>query len=103
MANTETSPGKPAIVDNSIFKLVLQLVVPGLLGVLVAYASSINDAQKKQGEQLSELKGQIGVMVQQNSDFVGRLTKVESATDDNRRAIGSLSGRVMVLESLRRK
>lgn len=103
MANSETIPGMTPVVDNPLFKLVLQLVVPALLGVLVTLAASINSAQLKQGEKLSEVKGQLGVMVQQNTDFGGRLTKVESGGEDNRREIGGLDGRVLVLESLRRK
>lgn len=103
MANVDQSSGKPAIVDNSIFKLVMQAAVPALLGVLITLAASINTAQREQGEKLSELNGKIGVMSQQYTDIGGRLSKVETGVDDNRRSIGVLTGRVLVLESIRRK
>ena len=75
----------------------------GPRGVLITLAASINTAQREQGEKLSELKGQIGVMSQQYTDIGGRLSKVETGVDDNRRSIGIITGRVLVLESLRRK
>lgn len=103
MADSETSPGKIPVVESSVFKLIVQSAVPVLLGVLVTLAFSINSAQKAQGEKLSEVKGQLGVMAQQYTDIGGRLTKVESGVDDAGRKIGDLNGRVLVLESYRRK
>lgn len=102
MADSDIKSGKPAVVDNPTFKLVLQLIIPALLSVLVMYAASINDAQKAQGEKLSGVEGSLKVIVQQNSDFSGRLSKVEAGVDENRRNIGTMDGRVLVLEHLSR-
>lgn len=103
MENSETVPGKTPVVESSFFKLCVQTAVPVLLGILVTLAASINSAQKSQGERLAEVKGQLGVLVQQNTDFNGRLSKVETTVEVNRGAIGNLNGRVLVLESIRRK
>lgn len=103
MANSDTSPGKTPVVENPIFKLVLQGLVPVLLGVLVSIAFAINGAQKEQGAALNQMQGQLAVIVQQSSDFGGRLSKVEAGVDENRRAIGNIDGRVLVLESVRHK
>lgn len=103
MANNETSSGKLPVVENPVFKLVLQALVPVLLGVLVTLAMSINSAQKDQGDKLGLMQGQLAVIVQQSTDFGGRLSKVEAGIDDSRRSIGNLDGRVLVLENLRHK
>ena len=49
------------------------------------------------------MDGSLKVIVQQNSDFGGRLSKVEARVDESSRAIGGLDGRVLVLENLRHK
>jgi hypothetical protein len=103
MANTETVPGKTPVVDNAMFKLFVQAAVPALLGVLITLAASINSAQKEQGNAISEMTGKLGVLVEQNTNFGIRLNKVEERVDANGRSIGEITGRVRVLEELRRR
>lgn len=101
MADSDSKPGKPPVVDSPLFKLIVQAAIPALLSVLVLLAGGIYSAQVAQGEKLSTMDGSLKVLVQQNTDFSGRLSKVESGVDENRRAIGGLDGRVLVLENLR--
>lgn len=103
MADSDIKSGKTPVVDHPVFKLAMQSLIPALLSVIAMYAASINSAQKEQGEKLSAMQGQLGVMVQQNSDFSGRLSKVEAGVDEARRNIGAMDGRVLVLENLRRR
>lgn len=103
MADSDTKTGKPPVVDNPLFKLILQAAIPALLSVLVLLAGGIYSAQTDQGKALSTMQGQLGVLVQQNTDFSGRLSKVEAKTDDNGRSISGLDGRVLVLENLRHR
>lgn len=102
MADSDVT-GKTPMVESPIFKLIVQSAVPVLLGILVTLAISINAAQREQGEKLSGMDGSLKVIVQQNSDFSGRLSKVETGVDENRRGLGDLGGRVLVLENMGRK
>lgn len=103
MTDSSGQSGKQPVVENPIFKLVVQAAVPVLLGVLVTLAISINATQREQGDKLSAMDGSLKVIVQQNTDFGGRLAKVESRVEENSRTIGGLDGRVLVLENLRHK
>lgn len=91
------SSGKPA--ENQLFLALFRLVVPTLLGAILAYAVSISTAQTKQSEAINDIKNSIATIVQQNSDYGGRLIKVERAVDDNRRAISLQDTRLSVLEA----
>lgn len=88
-----------AKVENPIFLFLFRIIVPILLGAILTIAFSINSAQQEQGRQISVVQGQLVGIAQQNSDFVNRLNKAEQSVDDNRKAISSLTGRVLVLES----
>lgn len=85
--------------ENPLFTFLFRIIVPLLLGAILTIAFSINSAQIEQGKQISQMQGQLGVITQQNSDVAARLLKVEAAADENRKSIGALTGRVLVLES----
>lgn len=85
--------------DNPTLTMIFKLVVPVLLGALVTYAATIAAEQSEQGKQLARMQGQLAVIAQQNSDYVDRIAKLESAVDENRRAIAAINGRVLVLEN----
>lgn len=88
---------KPA--ENQLFLALFRLVVPGLLGAILTYAVSISSAQTKQSEAIYGIQGQLATIVQQNSDYAGRLIKVERAVEDNRRAISLQDSRLAVVEA----
>lgn len=85
--------------ENPVFLFLFRIIVPVLLGAILTIALAINSAQQEQGRQISVVQGQLVGIAQQNSDFVNRLNKVEQGVDENRKSIGSLTGRVLVLES----
>lgn len=87
--------------ENPVFLFLFRIIVPVLLGAILTIALAINSAQQEQGRQISVVQGQLVGIAQQNSDFVNRLNKVELGLDENRKSIGGIAGRVLVLEANR--
>lgn len=90
---------KPPAVENPLFLTVFRVAIPTILGAILSYAIGIRSAQEDQGKQLSLVQGQLGVIAAQSTDYVSRLSKLEGQVDDNRRSLGVLTGRVLVLEA----
>lgn len=81
------------------FKVLLAMGV----GALLTYANSMSNAQRLQGESLATMSANVATIVQQNTDFSARLSKVERAAGDNTKAIGDVANRVSVIEGHRYK
>lgn len=89
--------------ENPFFVANFRLAVPGLLGALVAYGSSISGAQRDEGKQLADIAGTIKVFSQITADLTERVSKSEIAQEEDARAIAALNGRLLVLEDEHRK
>lgn len=101
MSDESLLPTKMNIGENPLLVAIFRLVVPGLLGGIMAYLATISSAQRDQGKQLADITGTLKVFTQINSDVALRLNKVEQQGDQSSSAIAALNGRVLVLEAER--